>query len=121
MRRDAGEIGRALPALVIVLVTAGYVACFAGVALAPELVSEPDRWLDVPSYAEHPWLGATVAHALYWLLVLGAASVCIAAIASAGSAALRQLSEAARVAEGDLGHTRAGRTDPAAHLGNVSR
>lgn len=52
---------------------------------------------------EHPRLGATVAHALYWLLVLLAASECIAAITLAGTAALRQLSEADRVAEADLG------------------
>ncbi|MGH1550416.1 hypothetical protein ACRAWB_15070 [Leifsonia poae] len=103
MRRDANAVGRALPAVVIVLVAAGYAACLAGVAVSPALVSEPDRWLGVPSSAEHPWLGATVAHALYWLLVLVAASGCIAAITFAGSAALRQLAEAERAAQGDLG------------------
>ncbi|WP_285116462.1 hypothetical protein [Leifsonia sp. fls2-241-R2A-40a] len=105
MQRGAGAVGRALPALVIVLVAAGYVACLAGVAVSPALVAEPDRLLGVLRSAEHPWLEATVAHALYWLLVLVAASACVAAITFAGSAALHQLSEAERVLEDDLGHT----------------
>ncbi|ANF30936.1 hypothetical protein A0130_03880 [Leifsonia xyli] len=108
MRRDKGAVGHALPAVVIVLVAAGYVSCLLAVAVAPALAPEPDQWVGVPSYTEHPWLAATVAHALYWLVVLLAVSACIAAITWAGTAALRQLSHAERVAVEDLSHAQRG-------------
>lgn len=101
MKRHAGPHAGVLPALVIVLVVAGYVACFAGVIVSPALVPEPDRWFGASLSMEHPWLTATVVHALYWLLVLLAASACIAATTLAGSAALRQLADADRVADED--------------------
>lgn len=106
---DGDAAGRRMSAVVLVLVATGYGAVLLGVLLCPALVPEPGTWLDASDLADGRPLGLMAANGLYWLLVLGAAAGIIAVITLAGRAALRQLTEAVRVAEDDDRLTRARR------------
>lgn len=99
MTGDASATHR-MSAAVLVLVAAGYAACLAGVMLCPSLVPEPAAWLDASVFADDPRVGEMAANGLYWLLVLGAAALLIATITLTGRAALQQLADGTRVAEG---------------------
>ncbi|MDN4614936.1 hypothetical protein P5G50_10785 [Leifsonia sp. F6_8S_P_1B] len=99
MEGEAAAVRR-LSAAVLVLVAAGYAACLAGVLLCPAIVPEPATWLDASTISGDPRLGAMAANGLYWLVVLVAAALMIAGITLAGRAALRQLADGERVAEG---------------------
>jgi hypothetical protein len=104
-----GAAERRMSSAVVVLVATGYGAAIAGVVLCPALVPEPGTWLDASAFADDHPLGLMAANGLYWLLVLAAAAAIISGITLAGRAALRQLTDAVRVAEGDIGLTPAPR------------